>query len=135
MGQPIPWNELESAARRVAAQSYSPYSCFKVGAALLTEYGAIVVGTNVENASYGLTCCAERAAIFAAVAAGSRRVEAIVVYTPTPHPTTPCGACRQVLHEFGPDAVVRSICDSPEQISRSLGELLPSPMGAESLAP
>ena len=133
MSHPIPWTELEAAARRAAAQSYSPYSRFKVGAALWSDQGTIVVGTNVENASYGLTCCAERTAIFSAVTAGAQQVRAIVIYTPTPTPTTPCGACRQVLSEFGPGAEVRAICDSAERIACRMEDLLPLPMGAANL--
>src|SRR3954463_3809420 len=95
---------LEKAARDAAANSYSPYSKFRVGAAVLTGSGKIFQGCNVENASYGLSNCAERTAIFAAVAAGERILKAVAVYTPTQVPTSPCGACRQVINEFGDDA-------------------------------
>ncbi|MDB6126340.1 MAG: cytidine deaminase, partial [Verrucomicrobia bacterium] len=97
--------KLERAARAAAKGSYSPYSKFRVGAALLAGSGKIYTGANVENASYGLCNCAERTALFTAVAAGERHVEAVAVYTPTTTPTPPCGACRQVLNEFGPSAL------------------------------
>ncbi len=86
--------------------SHSPYSKFRVGAALLTEDGQIFVGTNVENASFGLSNCAERTAIFTAVTAGERNFKAIAVCADGAQPTAPCGACRQVLVEFGLDMIV-----------------------------
>ena len=89
---------LLSAARAAATRAYCPYSRFAVGAALLADDGRIFTGANVENASYGLTICAERAALFAAVNAGVRRFRALAVVARTP--ATPCGACRQVLAEF-----------------------------------
>src|ERR1700676_3367622 len=92
---------LEKSARAAAAGSYSPYSRFPVGAAVIGGSGRLYSGCNVENASYGLCNCAERTAIFSAVAAGERSIRAVAVYTPTPLPTPPCGACRQVIHEFG----------------------------------
>jgi cytidine deaminase len=103
---------LLEAARQAATQAYCPYSHFPVGAAVLAR-GQIFTGANVENASYGLTICAERAAIFAAVLAGSTRIEALAVSCPAPvhgqslEALTPCGACRQVLAEFaGPETPV-----------------------------
>jgi len=129
----IPWEKLESAARGVIDNSYSPYSRFRVGAAVLTDRGDIVTGVNVENASYGLTNCAERSAIFAAVSGGAKGIRAVVVFTPTPKPTSPCGACRQVLSEFGLNYPVRSICSTPERLDCTVGELLPSAMGAADL--
>ncbi len=123
------------AAREAATFSYSPYSKFAVGAAVLAESGKIYRGCNVENASYGLCNCAERTAIFTGVAAGERRFRAVVVYTPTPSPTMPCGACRQVINEFAPDAEVVSVCDSAEQEVTSLPALLPSSFGPADLAP
>ncbi len=124
---------LESAARRAARTSYSPYSRFPVGAAVLTGTGKIFSGCNVENASYGLSNCAERTAIFTAVAAGEGRLRCVVVYTPTASATMPCGACRQVIHEFGPDARVIALCDSDERIDTTLEALLPGAFGPGNL--
>ena len=120
---------LEKAARQAAANSYSPYSKFKVGAAVLGGSGKIYAGCNVENASYGLCSCAERTAIFSAIAAGERQIDAVVVYTPTPDPTLPCGACRQVIHEFGPAATVISIGKGRARIETTLETLLPAAFG------
>src|SRR5246127_493002 len=99
---------LLQAARSAMEHAYAPYSNFRVGAALLTENGEIFVGCNVENASYGMTNCAERTAIFSAVAELGPRIEvsAIAVVNDQGVPCSPCGACRQVIYEFGPDAVV-----------------------------
>ena len=91
------------------------------------------MGCNVENASYGLCNCAERTAIFTAAAAGERELSAVVVYTPTPEPTMPCGACRQVINEFGPNAVVIAICDSAQRQETTLPQLLPDAFGPEDL--
>ncbi len=93
---------LLAAAREAAGRAYVPYSCFPVGAAALTADGTVVTGCNVENASYGLTVCAERVAVWAAAAAGHREVRAVAVVAPRARGTTPCGACRQVLNEFAP---------------------------------
>lgn len=93
--------ELIDAACKVRLNSYSPYSGFRVGAALRTEDGEIVTGTNVENASFGLSICAERSAVVRAVARGQRSFQAIAVVADPVEPTPPCGACRQVLLEFG----------------------------------
>jgi cytidine deaminase len=97
---------LLRAARSAMKNAHAPYSKFKVGAAMLTTKGEVFTGCNVENASYGLTNCAERTAIFAAVAKlGSRmRIRAIAVVNDHGVPCSPCGACRQVIYEFGPDA-------------------------------
>jgi cytidine deaminase len=116
---------LIAAARRASACSYSPYSKFAVGAAVLDASGELFAATNVENASFGLTICAERAAIFAAVAAGRRDLQAVVVYTPTAAPTAPCGACRQVINEFNPRARVISVCDSDARLDATIDQLLP----------
>jgi cytidine deaminase len=92
---------LIEAAKSAAEHSYSPYSCFRVGAALLCTDGTVFTGTNVENASYGLTNCAERSAVFSAVSSGYKDFAAIAVYSPdSTEPVPPCGACRQVLSEF-----------------------------------
>ncbi len=101
-----PFAELLAAARAVRERSYSPYSRFAVGAALLGASGRIHAGTNVENASFGLSICAERAALCRAVADGERTFTAIAVVTGEGRPTPPCGACRQVLQEFAPGLTV-----------------------------
>ena len=120
---------LEQAARAAAAASYSPYSKFRVGAAVLATSGKIYAGCNVENASYGLCNCAERTAIFTAIAAGERAFDAVAIYTPTSAPASPCGACRQVINEFGPHALILSLCDSPERLETTLDHLLPAAFG------
>lgn len=102
----IPAARLMAEAERARETAYAPYSRFRVGAALLTRDGAIVHGCNVENASLGLTICAERNAIWKAVSAGTREFVAIAVTADRAADASPCGACRQVLHEFAPDAVV-----------------------------
>lgn len=118
------FDELIAAARRVREHAHAPYSEFRVGSALLTQSGQVFVGCNVENASYGGTICAERSAVCAMVAAGEREIAAIVVYTDTAAPVMPCGICRQVLHELGPDAVV--IAATPHGSEQTtLAELLP----------
>ena len=117
---------LAAAARAAVTASYSPYSRFRVGAALLCADGAVVTGVNVENRSYGLTLCAERSAVVAAVSAGHRSVLAVAVFTPdSAQAVAPCGACRQVLSEFaGPQTPVL-MSGSGEDRECSLGELLP----------
>ena len=98
--------ELLDAARLVAENAYAPASGFQVGAALLAVDGRIFVGCNVENASFGLTICAERGAVCRAVAEGAREFSKIAIWTPSDPPGSPCGACRQVLAEFGPNLEV-----------------------------
>jgi cytidine deaminase len=124
---------LIAAARAAAEWAYCPYSRFRVGAAVLSDDGRVFSGCNVENASYGLTMCAERASVFQAVAHGATRLRAVVVYTPTDKPTAPCGACRQVLYEFGPDLDVICICDGPDQMRTTLADLLPGAFGPHNL--
>ena len=107
MSTPAAREALLAAARAVRRRAHAPYSKFKVGAAVRDERGRIHVGCNVENASYGLTVCAERNAVAAAVAAGARRIRAVAVASAARPPATPCGACRQVLAELGePDTEV-----------------------------
>lgn len=126
---------LIDAARRASERAYCPYSKFRVGAALLTSSGHTIMGCNVENASYGLTICAERSAVFQAIAAhGPVDIVGIAVYTPTPQPTFPCGACRQVLWEFGPSALVICVCDGPDILRTPLTELLPKAFGPKDLS-
>jgi len=126
--------KLKIAAKSAAKNAHAPYSRFQVGAAILTASGRIYAGCNVENASYGLGNCAERTAIFTAVAAGERELKCVVVYTPTPTATAPCGACRQVIHEFGPDAKVISFCAGSDEIDVSMEALLPRAFGPADLA-
>ncbi|MEJ1971508.1 MAG: cytidine deaminase [Lacunisphaera sp.] len=126
--------KLKAAAKTAAARAYAPYSKFHVGAAVLTNSGKIFAGCNVENASYGLCNCAERTAIFSAVAARERKLQCVVVYTPTPTATAPCGACRQVIHEFGPTARVISFCAGRDRIDTTIGALLPAAFGPSNLA-
>jgi cytidine deaminase len=125
--------KLERAARVAAQASYSPYSKFRVGAAILAGSGKIYTGTNVENASYGLCNCAERTAIFSAIAAGEHAVKAVAVYTPTKLAHAPCGSCRQVINEFGPDAVVIGVCNSSDRHETTLDRLLPDAFGLRTL--
>ncbi len=127
--------ELIAAAQAAANRAYCPYSKFPVGAAVLTGDGQIFSGCNVENSSYGLTICAERSAVFQAVAqcTGPITLQAVVVFTPTQTPTAPCGACRQVLNEFGPDCEVLCVCEGPSQLHFRLGELLPHSFGPHNL--
>jgi cytidine deaminase len=120
-------------ARLAATSSYSPYSKFPVGAAVLTKSGKVFTGCNVENASYGLTICAERNAVFQAVAAGETEIERVAIYTPTYNPTAPCGACRQVINEFGPRAEIMSGCLGVDTIHLYMDDLLPHAFGPANL--
>lgn len=119
------WSRLGGAAKAACAHAYCPYSRFAVGAAVMTDSGSIASGCNVENASFGLTSCAERNAIFRAIADGAASIVALVLYTPTASATSPCGACRQVIAEFARDARIRAICDGPDSIEFTMQELLP----------
>ena len=125
-------SRLIAAATEARLRAYAPYSRFAVGAAVLAG-GRIYSGANVENASYGLSNCAERAAVFAAVGAGERRIEAVAVVTDTPAPTPPCGACRQVLNEFGPGMTVLSATLAGAVTRTNLSDLLPASFGPQSL--
>jgi cytidine deaminase len=127
------FQKMSTAAREASARAYCPYSGFRVGAALLTEDGEIVSGCNIENASYGLSNCAERTAVFQAIARGARKFKALVVYTPTPTTWAPCGACRQVLNEFVSDLEVIRICNGTERIEQWLSELLPDAFGPHNI--
>jgi len=127
-------DDLKRQARDAARHAYAPYSSFAVGAAVLADDGRIHAGANVENASYGLSMCAERAAIFQAIARGARRIRAVAVYTPTKAVTTPCGACRQVIAEFGAEVQVVCFADGATGEQRySIGELLPQAFGPANL--
>lgn len=119
-------------AREAMARAHAPYSRFLVGAAIEAEDGRVFVGCNVENASYGLTMCAERVAVGAAVAGGARRLRRIAVTTGVEPPGPPCGACRQVLAEFGLDIEV--VAAGPRSERRwVLRALLPDAFTRESL--
>ncbi len=117
------WDALVDEAWQARERAYAPYSNFKVGAALLAEDGRVFSGCNVENISYGLTNCAERVAMGAAVAAGVRKFQAVAVVADTSVPISPCGACRQVLAEFGVPLVM--LANRTERLEFSLEELLP----------
>ncbi|WP_420595727.1 cytidine deaminase [Deinococcus sp.] len=121
--QPDP--ALLAAARTAFANAYAPYSHFKVGAALRTPDGQIFAGANVENASYGLGRCAEQSAIQAMNSAGQRTFTDLVVYSDASPPASPCGACRQILFEFAPEARVICVNAAGEVLSYSVAELLP----------
>ena len=119
-------------AKQAREGAYAPYSHFAVGAALLTRSGRVFTGANVENASYGLTVCAERVAVFKAVTAGEREFQAIAIASSTG--ASPCGACRQVLAEFGLDMLVISV-DMDDRVRQwTLEELLPASFGPQDLA-
>ena len=130
---PLQRRRLLAAARAAARRAYAPYSKFRVGAAVLSGSGRIFSGANVENASSSLGVCAERAALFQAVAAGERKIVAVAVHTPTRHPTPPCGACRQVIGEFGPRAAIICTCRTRERLVATLDQLLPSAFGPGNL--
>jgi cytidine deaminase len=124
---------MKQGAVEAAHRAYAPYSHFAVGAAVLSDDGSIHTGANVENASFGLSICAERNAIFRAVADGARRIEAMVVYTPTADATPPCGACRQVLAEFGAAALIVCCSDGAADRRYHLADLLPEAFGPRHL--
>ena len=126
-------DSLVDAARAAQQRAYAPYSRFRVGCALEADDGRVFVGCNVENASYGLTICAERAAVCAAVAAGAQRFRRAVVVSDADPPAAPCGACRQVLSEFGRDLRVDGV-GAAGAVSWTIAELLPAAFGKEQLA-
>lgn len=119
--------ELIKLATEVSKKAYTPYSKFQVGCVIVSESGNQYTGCNVENVSFGLTICAERAAVFKGISeeGPSFIISDVVIYTPTKMPTTPCGACRQVLSEFGGDFDILSVCDGDEKITLSFEQLLP----------
>ena len=120
-------DELFEAAMASSARAYAPYSRFRVGAALRCDDGSIVTGVNVENRSFGLTICAERSAVCAALAQGKRRFTALAIATPDAgYPVSPCGACRQVLSEFlSPDTTVSFGSSAENRITTTVGQLFP----------
>ncbi len=125
--------ELLARAREAAGRAYAPYSEFHVGAAILTEGGAVHAAANIENASYGLSMCAERSAVFAMAGAdpGDRRIAMVAIASPDASPCFPCGACRQVLHEFGCQEVVVERDGAPER--HAFADILPHAFGPEDL--
>lgn len=125
----IDWNILVTAAREARERAYAPYSNFAVGAAVLSGSGRVYTGCNVENVSYGLSICAERAAVFSMVADGERSIRAIAVVTDLQVPGSPCGACRQVLAEFGDDFPIHLASAQAGAMARttSISKLLADP--------
>jgi cytidine deaminase len=126
--------KLITAARDARSRAVAPFSGFTVGAALETDDGTIVTGCNVENASYGLTMCAERVAVFKAVSEGHRRFRRIAVVADTPAPTPPCGACRQILWEYAGDIQVVLANLERETGRYRMKRLLPVPFDADVLS-
>ena len=130
MNQQSPYSKLLTEALIVRNRAYTPYSRFAVGAAVEGETGRIYSGCNVENASYGLTICAERAAVFQAISAGETKLIRLLVVADTPEPVFPCGACRQVMREFDIREII--LCNlAGESRSMTLSELLPYGFGPE----
>ncbi len=125
--------DLIAAAAAVREQAFAPYSRFKVGSAVRGASGRIHTGCNVESASFGLTCCAERVAVFKAVSEGEREIVAVAVVTDVSPPAAPCGACRQVLFEFGADMAVVRANLSGERIDAVMRDLLPDGFDGKSL--
>ena len=126
------WDALKGAAIAARTNAYAPYSGFTVGAAVQTKSGALFAGCNVENASYGATICAERAAMAAAVAAGERELLALVIVSGAKSPTPPCGICRQCLAELAPSLPIRSYTDDAHA-EYDLSSLLPEAFGSDQL--
>jgi cytidine deaminase len=124
---------LVDAARRAREHAVATFSHFKVGAALETADGIVITGCNVENATYGLTICAERVAVFKALSEGHRRFTRIAIVADTDAPTPPCGACRQILWEFGGDLEIILANLSREAGRHQLAQLLPLPFDARLL--
>ena len=125
MDDEVDWQTLEERAWAARENAYAPYSQFSVGAAVVTDSGQVFTGGNIENASLGLTICAERVAISGAVQAGCRRFAGIIIVTKLEEPVAPCGACRQFISEFSPDLPVVSVGRDGDRRSWSLSELLP----------
>lgn len=119
------WDRLIVEATAAGEHAHAPYSGFDVGAALLTHSGDIILGCNVENATFGATVCAERNAIANAVVQGYRDFDALCVITPADHPVAPCGICRQVLAEFCDDLEILMVTTSGDRLFVTLDELLP----------
>lgn len=125
---------MKVAARQAAARAYCPYSGFRVGAVIMNHDGRLISGCNIENASFGLTNCAERTALHSGIAGGMspRDIVALLIYTPGDNLYTSCGACRQVLSELlAADAIVISTCDSEEVFQWRVADALPRPFRLE----
>jgi len=127
-------DEVVAAAAEVRTNAYAPYSEFHVGAAILAG-GRVFTGVNVENAAYPVSVCAERNAVAAAIAAGERRIDCVAVVTDADRPTPPCGGCRQVLWEFGPESLVVSETTGGERAAWALEDLIPEAFGPDSFGP
>jgi cytidine deaminase len=127
------WRSLCAAAFASLERAYAPYSGFRVGAALKARDGRVFAGCNVENASYPASLCAERAAMAAAVAAGAREFESIVIATDAAEPAPPCGMCRQVLSELAPTIEVMSCTRGGRESRWTMSSLLPHPFTPQSL--
>ncbi len=123
----VDWEPLIQAATTARERAWAPYSGFSVGAAVLTENGAIVAGCNVENRTFGLTLCAERVAVASAVAGGHGRPVAAVVVTDTSPPAPPCGPCLETFTEFAEDLPILLVSTDGERVERRLRQLLPEP--------
>ena len=134
-GRPAPprWADLVAAARRARENAVAPFSNFRVGAALETADGTIVTGCNIENATYGLTMCAERVAMFKALSEGHRAFTRLALVVDMPTPTPPCGACRQILWEFGGNLEIRLANLTEDKGAHRLEDLLPLPFDARLL--
>jgi cytidine deaminase len=138
--QMVPLEKLIKEARRAAELSYSPYSKFRVGACVEVDGDMWYSGTNVENASYGLTICAERVAIVKAVSSGHTKLKRVVVYGPSQEVrTAPCGACRQVIKEFAyfnstmDQTIIHGVCDTESSLEWTMEQLLPQAFGPENI--
>ncbi len=119
--------ELLQLAKDASRKAYAPYSRFPVGCVITTEKGGRYTGCNIENISFGLTMCAERSAIFKAITEEGHdmKVVQVIIYTPTDNPIAPCGACRQVIYEFGKDAEIISKCNSEISLAGKIDYFLP----------
>ncbi len=131
--RPAGLKDLVKLATVAREHAHAPFSKFKVGAALRTTAGEVVTGCNIENASYGLTLCAERVAVFKAVSEGLREFDAIAVVAQSGRPTAPCGPCRQILWEFCGDIWVHMADVGGKTLTKRMSELLPLPFDARNL--
>jgi len=127
------FKKLIKEAEKARKRAYTPYSKFKVGAAVLSTGGKIFTGCNIENASFGMSVCAERVAIFKAISEGSTKFEAIAVIGDTDKPCSPCGACRQVISEFGEEIFLIMVNLKGDVKIKKIGELLPEAFGKKDL--